>query len=147
MQAGANRILVHIVPFFQRRDRNFVMIDADAIHPFLFLRDVVYRDKGLGRGLLHVLGKIDSCKRDLEDLADRQRLGQGHMIEGGQFLWAYIVQPADAIPILFGYHGMFEIELTGLAKDGQFIGCCLGVVKLYKKTADQKKYGQDGSHS
>ena len=98
-----------MIPFFQAGNGYLIMIDTDAIKPFFFLDDMVYRDQGLGREFFIILREIDSRERDLKGLADVQRLGHGEMVERGNLLRVCIIQPADTIPVLSCHHRMFEV--------------------------------------
>jgi len=109
MHAGAHCVLIHVVPFFQRRDSNFVVVDADTIHPFLLLRDIIHGNQGFGGCLLSILREVDGGERDLEDLTDRKGLSQGQMIKGSQLFRADIIQAANAVPVFLSHHRMFQV--------------------------------------
>ena len=48
VHAGVNGILIYIIPFLEGGNGYFVVVDADAVHPFLLLCDIDDGDEAFG---------------------------------------------------------------------------------------------------
>ena len=139
MKAGMNLVRSYIIPFFDAGYGYLIVVYTYTIHPFFFLRDVIDRDQGFARRFYAVLREIDSGERDVDDLTDNERLAEGDMIIGRKLFGTDIIQPSYTIPVLLRDDGMFQVKLSGLTLDDEFIG--LGSGEFCKKTADQYENG------
>ena len=81
----------YIIPFLDIRDRYLVVVDTDAIHPFLFLGDMDHGNQGLARGFDAGLREVRGRERYLQRLIDGERLCQRNVVERGQFFRVDVV--------------------------------------------------------
>ena len=109
MHAGVDLVGGDLIPFFQAGDGDLVVVYADAIQPFFFLGDMEQGDERLGRCLHPVLREIGGGKRYLNDLTDRERLGERHVIKKPELFGGDVIQAAETIPVFLYNYGMFQV--------------------------------------